>query len=36
MDIETMTANFAAGVLIAGLVIALHVGHCFWFAVDCL
>jgi hypothetical protein len=35
MCIKTLTASVATGVLIAGLVISLHVGHCVWIAVDC-
>ncbi len=35
MNIESMTASLATGVLIAALAISLHIGHCVWFAVDC-
>jgi hypothetical protein len=35
MHIESLTESLTTGVLIAGLAISLHIGHCVWFAVDC-
>ena len=35
MTIESMSAGLATGLLVAGLALALHIGHCAWFAVNC-
>ena len=35
MNIETMSTGLATGLLVAGFALALHIGHCAWFAVSC-
>lgn len=35
MTVESISAGLGTGLLVAAFALALHIGHCAWFAVNC-